>query len=70
MTDGNENIIKIERPRWWEDNVDEMFIGLVIGAIGCLSIYIMGVESLPVVNSAVTALGMYIAGKPRKNGNL
>ena len=57
-----------EKPKWWEDNVDEMFIGAVVGVVAVFAIWKIGIDAVPIASAAVTALGMYIAGKNKNGG--
>lgn len=57
------------KPKWWEDRVDEMFVGLIVGVISCISVFVLEDKSVPVVTGAISVLGMYMVGKPRTNGN-
>ena len=56
------------RPKWWEDRVDEMFVGLIVGVISVVAIAVLGKDSVPIVSAAISVCGMYMVGKPR-NGN-
>lgn len=54
--------------KWWEDRVDEMFVGLIVGVISVIAIFVLKKDCVPIVSSAVSVCGMYMVGKPR-NGN-
>jgi hypothetical protein len=55
--------------KWWEDNVDEIFIGFFIAIIACAAIWKGGVAGMTAAGGAIGALGVYLGGKPgRKNG--
>ena len=55
--------------KWWEDKVDEMFIGLVIGAVCFIAVLRLDDGAVPVVTSGISALGVYLGTKVGKNGN-
>lgn len=54
--------------KWWEDRVDEMFVGLIVGAISITAIFVLKDKCVPIVSSAVSVCGMYMVGKPRNGG--
>jgi hypothetical protein len=58
-----------EKPKWWEDRVDEMFVGLIVGVISVVAIAVLKADSVPIVSAAISVCGMYMVGKPRTNGN-
>jgi len=53
---------------WWKKNVDEMIIGLVIGAIAVSAIlFLQGDSGVAVATAAIAGLSVYL-GKS-KNGD-
>lgn len=53
--------------KWWEDSVDEIFMGVFVTIIACVAIYKGGDAGITVSGSAIGGLCMYIGGKQRKN---
>lgn len=52
--------------KWWEDSVDEMFIGFCIAVIACFCVWKGGVSGTTVAGTAVGGLAVYMGVKPRK----
>jgi len=53
---------------WFETTWDEVAIGLFIMVINIVAIFKMGSESVPIVTTSVGALGVYLGGKQKTNG--
>ena len=53
--------------RWYEQSVDELFIGLGIGAVASIAIIWLGKEAVPIANTAVGVMGTYLAGRAKNN---
>ena len=56
----------MDKMKWWEDSVDELGVGLAIGAVAVFAIIYMGAGAAAIASSAITAMGMYLVGKPNK----
>jgi len=56
-----------EKLKWWQDSVDELGIGLAIGAVAVCAIIFIGSEGVSVATAAISAMGVYLGGKT-KNG--
>jgi len=56
----------MDKMKWWEDSVDELGVGLGIGAIAVFAIIYMGAAASTIASSAITAMGMYLVGKQNK----
>lgn len=46
--------------KWWEDNVDEIFIGLAIATVAIAAIIFIPNKGEVVAVAAITALGAYL----------
>jgi len=53
---------------WWKDNVDELLIGLGIGAVAAFAIIWLGEASVPIATSAITAMGVYLGARNKPGG--
>ena len=57
--------------KWWQESVDEMWIGLMVAVIACVTVNSTNVSTaaLTVAGSAVSGLVVYLGVKPgKKNG--
>lgn len=57
--------------KWWQESVDEMWIGLMVALIAIFTVNATGVSAaaLTVAGSAVSGLVVYLGVKPgKKNG--
>lgn len=57
--------------KWWEDSVDEMFIGAMVTIVACIAIWKGGAAGMTVAGTGLGVLGVYLGVKPgkRQNGN-
>jgi len=54
------------RLKWWEESVDEIAIGMCIGAVAVFAIVWLGEASTAIASAAVTALGVYLGARTKK----
>lgn len=57
--------------KWWEESVDEMWIGLMIAVIACTALFAKSPSTVAVAvaSSAVSGMVVYLGVKPgKKNG--
>jgi len=52
---------------WWKKNVDEIAIGMTMGAVAIAAIYFLGEAGAAVATATVTGLAVYL--KKDKSGN-
>lgn len=57
-----------EKLKWYEDKVDEIIMGVIMGAISIISIIVLKTDSVPIVMAAFGAYGIYLNGKQKTNG--
>ena len=68
MTDNSvQKLNEDEQPKVW-NKLDEVAVALIMLPICLVAIYVLKDASVPIITSAITALGMYLTGK-QKNGS-
>lgn len=57
--------------KWWEESVDEMWIGLMIAVIACVALFSKNPSAVAVAvaSSAVSGMVVYLGVKPGKKSN-
>lgn len=53
--------------KWWEDSVDEIFMGIFITIISCIALLKGGEAGIAVASAAISGMCVYIGSKQKNN---
>ena len=58
-----------QKMKWWQESVDEIFMGAFICVIAVAALVQMPKEGVAVATAAISAIGVYLGSKGRQKGN-